>query len=195
MSGHWLRGGHHGSSSDLLVNNVIQLLKVKEGAVVADLGSGPGRFTIPIARLVGPNGKVIAVDLDEESLEEVMRAARAAGLNNIEVVRGDLSKGIPLPESSVDVAFMANVLHGLVHSGAGELVVKDVERVLRPGGLFVVVEFVKGWTPYGPPAWIRLDPDDVIRLVTTASKLMKLKRGPTPVTQSHYVLEFEKVVG
>ncbi len=144
---------------------------------------------------MGPNGKVIAVDLDEESLEEVMRAARDAGLNNVDVIRGDLSKGIPLPDSSVDVAFMANVLHDLVHLRAGELVVKEVERTLRPGGLFIVVEFLKGWTLYGPPPWIRLDPDDVIRLVTSASKLMKLKRGPTPVARSHYMLEFEKVIG
>jgi Methylase involved in ubiquinone/menaquinone biosynthesis len=101
--------------------------------IVADLGSGPGRFTIPIAKAVGGKGKVYAIDIDEGSLKELSEAARSEGLSNVETIRADLTKGIPLPESRLDLVFMANVLHDLVHSGRGDFIIKEVERVLKPG--------------------------------------------------------------
>ncbi|PVU73860.1 hypothetical protein DDW07_00940, partial [Acidilobus sp. SCGC AC-742_E15] len=115
---------------------MLSALDLKEGMIVADLGSGPGRFTIPIAKAVGAKGKVYAIDIDEGSLKELSEAARSEGLSNVETIRADLTKGIPLPESHLDLVFMANVLHDLVHSGTGDFIIKEVERVLKPGGTF-----------------------------------------------------------
>ncbi|MGC9071126.1 MAG: class I SAM-dependent methyltransferase [Acidilobus sp.] len=187
----WHRG-LQGQASDSLANEVVGSLNIAKGATVADLGSGPGRFTIPIAKLVGPEGRVIAVDVDSDALDEIVKAAKGSGLNNVEVIRADLTKGIPLPDSSIDVAFMANVLHGLIHSGAGELVVREVERVLKPGGFFVVVDFIKGSTPFGPPPWIRLSEEEVVDLVNSNSSLLKLEDELRPVGGSHYLVKFRK---
>jgi ubiquinone/menaquinone biosynthesis C-methylase UbiE len=115
---HAFRHGRHGPlGGGEAVVNALSALDLKEGMTVADLGSGPGRFAIPIAKAVGAKGKVYAIDIDEGSLKELSEAARSEGLSNVETIRADLTKGIPLPESHLDLVFMANVLHDLVHSG------------------------------------------------------------------------------
>lgn len=190
---HMFRHGRHGiRASEDFVREVISSVGLSRGMVVADLGSGAGRFTVEIAKAVGPDGKVYAIDIDDNALRELTDSARSLGLGNVEAVRADLTKGIPLPASSLDVAFMANVLHGLVHSGAGELVVKEVERVLRPGGLFVVVDFKKSFTAFGPPPWIRVSPEEVADMVARYSSALKVEDRRDDIGFSHYMIKFRK---
>jgi ubiquinone/menaquinone biosynthesis C-methylase UbiE len=107
---------------------------------VVDIGSGPGRFTIPIAKLIAP-GEVYAIDVDEDSLEELQRRAKEEGMTNVNVVRADVTKGIPLPEGLADLALLANVLHDFIHEGASQVVLSNVKRLLKPGGRVAVFEF------------------------------------------------------
>lgn len=194
MERYMFRHGRHGThASEDFVREVISYVGLSGGMIVADLGSGPGRFTVEIAKAVGPNGKVYAIDIDDDALRELIDSARSLGLKNVETVRADLTKGIPLPTSSLDVAFMANVLHGLVRSGAGELVVKEVERVLRPGGLFAVIDFKKSFTAFGPPPWIRVSPEEVIDLVSRSSSALKVEERRDDIGFSHYMIKFRKV--
>ncbi len=189
MFRHGRRGGFE---SEALINAVIDNIGLSKGMTVADLGSGAGRFTLGIASAVGPDGKVYAIDVDEGALRELQGRARSLGINNVETIRADLTQGIPLPPSSIDVAFMANVLHGFVHSGSGEAVVKEVERVLRSGGLFIVVDFIKSLTAFGPPPWIRVSPEEVVDLVAKASTLLRLEERRDDIGFSHYLLKFRK---
>ncbi len=186
---------HRGHEPDALVDEVVKALNLSEGMIVADLGSGPGRFSIPLARAVGRSGRVYAIDIDEGSLKELANEASSYGLNNVETIRADLSQGIPLQPSSVDVALMANALHGFMHAGVGPFIVREVERILKSGGLFVVVEFKKSITSFGPPPWIRVSPDEVIDLVKGSSQSLAIEGRIDDVGRSHYLLKFRKTRG
>jgi ubiquinone/menaquinone biosynthesis C-methylase UbiE len=76
-----------------------------------DFGCGRGTYTIPVARIVGRKGKVYALDKDKDALGDLMQKADSAHLNNIEIITSSGGPRIELPEESVDVALLYDVLH------------------------------------------------------------------------------------
>jgi len=103
------------------------------GSVVADIGCGPGYFTIPIAELVGASGKVYALDSDPKSIRVLTAKARAQRLQNIiEVHTTSAASMEVVPNRSVDFAFANALLCCMVdHAGA----VTEIKRILKPQGL------------------------------------------------------------
>ena len=99
--------------------------------VVADLGAGTGALA---ARLAPFAGRVIGVDRSEEMLEAA--SARLRDTGNVELRRGEL-ESLPLEDATVDVAFLALVLHYVVEPAA---VLAEARRVLKPGGRVVVLD-------------------------------------------------------
>lgn len=109
---------------------------VGPGQTVVDVGCGMGYFTIPLARLVGPNGRVIAVDLQEQMLRRVKKRAERAGL----------STGIELHQcgpDSLGISTSADFILGfwMVHEVNDRAAfLKEVRGLLKPGGRFLVAE-------------------------------------------------------
>lgn len=129
---------------------ILGAFAVGPGLHLADVGAGTGFFALPAARLVGPAGRVYAIDQAEAMLEELRaRAPAASGI--LEVVPSTEDR-IPLPDGSVDVAFLACVLHEL--DGPGTL--RECARILRPGGRLAVVDWMKKAQDIGPPREHRL---------------------------------------
>lgn len=117
-----------------------------EGEAWADLGAGTGVFTRALAALVGPAGRVIAVDRDARALEALRRSAgRSAAA--IELVAGDVTRPLALPP--LDGVVMANVLH-FVADARG--VLSRVAALLKPGGRLVLIEYEgrrpSRWVPH-----------------------------------------------
>jgi arsenite methyltransferase len=104
------------------------------GEVVLDLGSGGGADVLISARRVAPTGKAIGLDMTDEMLDLARRNAAAAGVDNVEFVKGYI-EDIPLPDSSVDVV-ISNCVINL--SADKRAVLREAARVLRPGGRFAV---------------------------------------------------------
>lgn len=104
---------------------------VRTGMTLLDFGCGPGRYTIPAARIVGPAGRVYAVDLHPLARAGVGRRARRRGLSNIETLATD--SALPLPDASVDFVLLYDTLHDVDRR---EAVVGELLRVLRAGGVF-----------------------------------------------------------
>lgn len=128
--------------ANLKVDEIVAKLGLKPGDVVADLGAGSGVFSIPLARAVGPSGKVYAVDVDQELVDYIAGKAKAQSVANVRTVLGKF--GDPsLPEADVDLAFMHDVLHH-IEDRVGYL--KNAVRYLEPDGRFAFVELdhVKG---------------------------------------------------
>jgi ubiquinone/menaquinone biosynthesis C-methylase UbiE len=120
----------------LKVDVIIGHLGLKPGDVVADLGAGTGVFSVPIARIVGPSGKVYAVDVDQALVDYIAKKAKAQQISNVRTVLGRF--GDPaLPASDVDLALMHDVLHH-VENRAEYL--KQVVRYLKSGGRIAIVE-------------------------------------------------------
>jgi len=100
------------------------------GEVVLDLGSGAGADVLISARRVAPGGRAIGLDMTDEMLELARRNAAAAGVDNVEFLKGYL-EDIPLPDKSVDVV----ISNCVINLAADKTVVlAEAARVLRPGG-------------------------------------------------------------
>lgn len=120
----------------LKVEEVIAKLELKPGDVVADVGSGAGAFSIPMARAIGPKGTLYAVDIDKEMIEYVAGKAREAGVENLVPVLGE-HMDPKLPAKNVDVAFFHRVLHMIEHRQA---YLNAVAKYLKPDGKIVMIE-------------------------------------------------------
>ena len=116
---------------------VVQSLAIKPGERIADLGSGGGYFTFRLSQAVGPTGKVYAVDVDKDMLEDLAERAKNDGYRNIEKVLAKYDDP-SLPESGVDLIFTSNVYH---HIEARAKYFADAARYLRPGGRIAIVDF------------------------------------------------------
>ncbi|MEW5721768.1 MAG: methyltransferase domain-containing protein [Thermodesulfobacteriota bacterium] len=121
-----------------LVHPPDQVLRkyVQAGMTVMDLGCGFGHFCLGLARLVGGDGQVLAVDLQQKMLDKTMSRARRAGLAARIEPRLCGPDGLGI-EDKIDFALAANVLHEV-----GDLpgFLAEVFSLLRPGGLFYAME-------------------------------------------------------
>lgn len=177
-----------GGSGFLNVQKIIGGLGIQPGMSVADFGSGSGYFSIPLARQVGSEGKVFALDIQESALEIVRAKAKAMGLANLEAVRGNLEVpgGSTLGDNSQDIVFMANILF---QSAKAQDIIREAKRVLKSGGRLLIVEWRKGAGGIGLPDHMRVDEQTVKQTIVQEglSFVTGLDAG-----QFHYGLVFKK---
>ena len=118
------------------MDEVIARLKLKPGDIVADIGSGSGSFSIPMAKAIAPNGTLYAVDIGQKMLDYVAEQAKKAGVSNLRTVLGEYDDP-KLPVKDVDVAFFHRVLHMIEHRQA---YLNDTAKYLTPDGRVVVID-------------------------------------------------------
>ncbi len=93
---------------------LLDVLGIKKGDVVADIGAGPGFFSLRAAQHVGPTGKVFAVDVQQEMIDGLRRMARKSGLENIVPILGS-AEDPELPANSVDDVLIIIAYHEFSH--------------------------------------------------------------------------------
>lgn len=152
-------------------------LGLSPGQVVADVGCGPGFFTLPLAELVRPNGLVYAIDVEASMLELIQSRAAAAGISGIETDRASGNR-IPLDDSTADLTLCGLVLHEMNDRRS---FVQELIRVTRPTGRIAVVEF----TPTDDePRSNRLSPAETSALFAEAGRAV---REIVPVGSQQYL--------
>lgn len=142
-------------STFLHPERIVARFDLKPGDTVADFGAGAGFFTIPIARAVGSEGRVYAIDIQKESLEVVKAKARLEHLLNIEYVWGDLEApgGSKIKDESADFVIISNILF---QAEKRQEVLREAFRVLTGGGRCAVIEWDESKFSFGPPMELRV---------------------------------------
>lgn len=119
----------------------LKRMKVKEGSVFGDIGCGPGLYSYFISGKVGPEGKVIAMDINTNHLETVKQVCERGGITNI-VTHVSGVTSLNLPPDSLDAAMMCSLYH-IIYAEAEEerdAFVSDIVRVLRKGGVLYLLD-------------------------------------------------------
>lgn len=138
---------------------VLDRIGVRAGMTVADLGAGPGFFTLPLAARVGPSGRVYATDTSRDMLKVLEQRGLPPQVRTIHAQESRFD----IPDGAVDTALLAFVLHELAH--APEFL-GEVRRILRPGGRLAVLEWVPQEEAIGPPLHERLSETQSEALLT-----------------------------
>jgi SAM-dependent methyltransferase len=175
--------------------NPTALAELKTGETVLDLGSGGGIDVLLSARRVGPTGKAYGLDMTDEMLALARENQRAAGVTNVEFLKGEI-ENIPLPDASVDV-IISNCVINL--SADKDRVLREAFRVLKPGGRFAVSDVVtRGAVPeqirQNMLLWVgciagALDQDDYAGKLATAG-FTNISLEPTRVYKVEDAREF-----
>jgi predicted methyltransferase len=120
-------------------DRVVRELGIAPGSTVADLGAGVGYFTWRLARAVGPEGKVVAVDVQPGMLDRLSLNLEERDIHNVEIVLGT-DEDPRLPAGSLDLVLLVDVYHELQKP---EETMEHVRQALAPGGRVVVIEYRK----------------------------------------------------
>ncbi|GAB3173303.1 class I SAM-dependent methyltransferase [Telluribacter humicola] len=114
----------------------ISKLPVDSRSIVADIGAGTGYYTFRIAKRV-PQGKVYAVDVQDESVRFLEKRAKEIGATNVEAVKGS-AKSPNLPANTVDLALMVDVYHELEYPHE---MLQAIHKSLKPDGKLLLLEY------------------------------------------------------
>jgi ubiquinone/menaquinone biosynthesis C-methylase UbiE len=111
----------------------IKKIPLREGLRVVDYGCGPGRYTIPIAKVVGPKGKVFAIDVCLPAIKYVKKLAARDNLENIETILPE-TYNTGIQDSSIDLVLLLDTLHLIKDH---HVLLGEIHRILKPDGILL----------------------------------------------------------
>jgi predicted methyltransferase len=160
-------------------------LGIGEASFVADLGAGSGWFTIQLAGRVGPNGLVLAEDIQRPMIQAIKGRVDRLGLKNVTTVLGTpTDPRLPVP---VDAVLIVDAYHEMEQP---VMLLRNVAASsLKPSGLIGIVDFTKDGGGPGPAMEERVDPDAVIRDARAAGLVLRSREA---FLKYQYMLVFEK---
>jgi precorrin-6B methylase 2 len=170
------------------VNRLAELLSLREGMTVAEIGAGTGWLTVEVARRVGLAGRVYSTEISADRLRDIRQAAAAAELSNVIVLEAR-EQATGLPSGCCDAIFMRRVYH---HLSAPSAVLTSIHEALRPGGRLVIIDFLPDRL-VGTVTRMGVDQAEVIRAATTSG--FELTTADEWPGWDHYVVVFEKPAG
>jgi len=166
-------------------DEILASIGLKEGFTLVDLGCGSGFFTLPAARMVGSEGKIYGVDVNQEAVRELKIEIERRGFKNITLRVGE-AEGTVFCEECADIAFFGIDLHDFRDPGN---VLSNASRMLKPCGLLVDLDWKKETMDFGPPLEIRFDERKAMNLIESAGLKIKTVGDSGPY---HYLITATK---
>ncbi len=142
---------------------ILNMVGLKPGMRIVDVGCGQGYFSLPAARIVGPKGRVYGIDIDEEALGVLGRKAADMGLK-IETITGEGENTVAC-EACADVVFFGICLHDFQDP---EKVLAKARGMLKPGGKLADLDWRKEPMEGGPPLEKRFSEEKAVKLIRDA---------------------------
>ena len=163
--------------NELSPEKLLREAGLKQGQVFADIGSGPGFFTIPAARIIGPMGLAFAVDTQEEMLLDLRDKRNPP--DNVILMKSEEYE-LPIADYETDFTLLAFVLHETPDKGR---LLREIMRVMKPGATLLVLDWVKKAEEKGPPLEERISDKEARGFVEDAGfDVVQL----SPLNQSQY---------
>jgi ubiquinone/menaquinone biosynthesis C-methylase UbiE len=162
---------------------------MRSGMTVADFGCGTiGHYVFPAAKLVGPEGKVYAVDILKSVLNGVESRIKMESANNVTTLWGDLERvnGVNLPDGALDIGLLIN---NLFMSKQREAMFKECTRMVKHGGKMVVVDWKPTGVSFGPSPAQRLSAEEAGKLAESAGLVLEKMLDPG---KYHYGMVYRK---
>ena len=147
--------------ASLKIDDVVAAMKLKPGNTVADIGAGTGLLSVPVAKVVGPKGRVYAVEVDAGFFPAILKRAGDNGVTNVQTVLGEFAD--PRLPAKVDMAFFHDVLHHIENRGA---YLKKMRTYLTVGGAITVVDFEAGKGPHAADSKLQVSREELTRLMS-----------------------------
>src|SRR5215472_15496414 len=126
-----------GTDNQALADEILDMLAIRPGATVAEIGAGNGAMAVRIAQKIGPAGRVFATEIDPALIEQIGERARKAGLNNVTVVTATPTDS-RLPADCCDAAYMIDVYHHITDPAPTDA---SIYRALKPGARLLINDF------------------------------------------------------
>ena len=139
-------------------DEVMAALGLRQGEIVADIGSGSGYFTLRLAQAVGPSGRVYGVDVSPDMIVHLNRRLRDLGVRNVTTILAAPDDPF-LPDAAIDRFFFCDVWH---HVDDQPKYLASMKRMLKPGGQVVMIDFHKKPLPVGPPLEMKIAREDLV---------------------------------
>lgn len=129
--------------------SLVPQLGLREGMRVADFGAGTGHYSRVASRIVGSSGQVFAIDLQQDLLTRMIADLRSGGCANVRSVWGNVEKvgGTTLRDGVADAGIIANILFQIDDK---ESFLKEVRRVVKPGGRVLLIDWAGSYGGIGP---------------------------------------------
>lgn len=125
------------AQAELDAPKIVDVLELKPGMTVADIGSGGGAMTVVLGKWISP-GRIFATDVTEHALRQTRDYAKKEGLTNVTVIEG-AAAATNLPEACCDAVFLRHVYHHITEIDAFN---KSLHASLKPGGRLAIIDFV-----------------------------------------------------
>ena len=120
------------------IARLVDLLNIRAGSVVADVGTAGGALSLLLSPIVGPTGRVFATDINKDRITDINANIGKAGVKNITVVLGDANR-TNLPDACCDAIFMRHVYH---HFGDPPQMNRSLLDGLKPAGRLAIADFL-----------------------------------------------------
>ncbi len=150
----------HMHPPDLVFKNI----NIQDGDSFLDMGCGIGEYSVYVSSLVGKTGRIIAFDINKDTIDHLRKEISDSGITNIDAKVADITKPLPLADNSINVCFVATVLHALNLRESKHTLFSEIYRVLKPGGKLITIDCKKEITHFGPPEHLRLSPPELVEI-------------------------------
>ena len=161
--------------------DILMSIGLKPGMIFVDVGCGDGFFALPAARIVGPQGNVIAADIDAGAVARLKEAVQREELRNLSASVKPAEELIAC-DHCADIVFFGIDLHDFSDP---EQVIANAGKMLKAGGLLIDLDWKNEPMKHGPPQWKRFSPEKARGMIVSGGFRI---RSITDAGQYHYLI-------